>query len=138
MKRAAYIFLIPALLGCSRDPEPIADAKYLATVAACFHIAVSEMQAEPESPEVVGAFLRDAIATTQKRNPRALVAEASDLRWASGGDTLVSPRGNSVSCKIVAREHDNLADGASWNTTYEFSTLGGAAKANVDITLTTK
>lgn len=93
----------------------------LDNVAVCFHEAVTVLQAEPENPEDIAIFMKDAKAAVDKSGRDSSDADFDALRWNSDGTSLITTSGERIRCRVAKQSHDNYGpQGTEWITEYEF------------------
>ena len=129
-----FILVTPALLlvaGCggsqpstppqtesSSGPKDQAD---LDNIALCFHEAVTVLQAEPDRPEDLAVFMKNAKAAVDESERDSGDADFNALRWNPDGTSLITKSGKLIRSRVTKQTHDNYGpQGSEWLTEYEF------------------
>ena len=109
----------------------------LENVAACFHSAVSILQAEPATPVEVGAFMHKAKSAVVASRRPSTDANFGALHWNATRTSLVTTVGQPIHCRVLGESHDNYGpQGAAWFTEYEFYVPGTDYRSRITIQLT--
>lgn len=121
MRSLVMLLIASATLGCSASlPAPEHQAE-LDNVARCFHEAVAVLQTEPETPDQLSMFMKQARAAVIESRRRSTDANFGVLRWNASGTSLVTSSGEAIRCRVASRTHENYgSDGSAWLAEYEF------------------
>lgn len=93
----------------------------LENVARCFHEAVTVLQAEPDTPDHLAMFMKEAKAAVDESGRGPTRANFDALRWNSDSTWLITTSGERIRCRVVKQIHDNYGSrGTAWFTEYEF------------------
>lgn len=120
--RAIGTFLLVLLVpGCAESVPARDQQADLDNVALCFHEAVTVLQAEPETPDHLATFMRNAKAAVDTSSRDSTGADFDALRWSSDGSSLITTSGEPIRCRLAQRTHDyHGPDGSDWFMEYEF------------------